>query len=126
MLPNVSLRAEAMLIAFSGIGVAFYIGGQGGVAYLNRAEKIAQALGVQFPVVATWRPKDVYGGVGQLDAILELLRITSQYNLANNDEKSDPVVAQSKIDDILADVDGAIGALENLKRTVANRKVDSS
>jgi hypothetical protein len=126
MLPNVSLRAEAMLIAFSGIGVTFYVAGEGGVAYLTRADKIAQALGVQFPVVATWRPKDVYGGIGQLDAILELLRVTYQYNLANNDDKCAPAVAQSKMDDIVADIDGAISALENLKRTVANRKVDSS
>ena len=73
--------------------------------------------------MATWRPRDVYCGIGQLEAILELLKITSQYNLVE-DGKCAPAVAQSKMGYFLADIDGAISALENLKRTVANRKVD--
>jgi hypothetical protein len=63
MLPNLSLRAEAMLIAFSRISVAFYVGGEGGVAYLQSSEHRA-AFDVQFFIVATLRPKDVYSGVG--------------------------------------------------------------
>ncbi|MGA7075536.1 MAG: hypothetical protein WBZ42_03175 [Halobacteriota archaeon] len=125
MLPNVSLRAEAVLIAFSGIGITFYVGGKGGVEYLSRADKIAEALGVRFPVVSTWRPKDIYGGIGQLDAILELLRVRFQYNLLRNDEKCDAAILQRELDDILADIDGAVCALDNLKSAVANRKVDS-
>jgi hypothetical protein len=125
MLPNVSLRAEAMLIAFSGIGITFYVGGKAGVEYLSRADKIAEALGVQFPVVSTWRPKDIYGGIGQLDAILELLRVRFQYNLVRNDEKCDAAILQRELDDILADIDGAVCALDNLKSAVANRKVHS-
>jgi hypothetical protein len=124
MLPNVSLRAEAMLIAFSGIGITFYVGGMGGTEYLRRAAKIADALGVRFPVVSTWRPKDVYGGVGQLDAMLELLRVKAQYNLVQDDEKCDVAILQRELDDMLADLDGAICALDNLKIAVANRKVD--
>ena len=123
MLPNVSLRAEAMLIAFSGIGVSFYVGGHGGAEYLGRAEKIAGALGMRFPVVSMWRPKDMYGGVGQLDAVLELLRVRSQYNLVK-DEKCDVEIVQGELDDILADIDGVICALDNLKSAVANRKLD--
>ncbi|MGD0340052.1 MAG: hypothetical protein ABSB78_14830, partial [Bacteroidota bacterium] len=42
-----------------------------------------------------------------------------------NDEKCDAVILQRELDDILADIDGAICALDNLKITVANRKVDS-
>ena len=125
MLPNVSLRAEAMLIAFSGIGITFYVGGKGGVEYLNRADKIAEALGVQLPVVSTWRPKDIYGGIGQLDAILELLRVRLQFNLVRNGDKCDGAILERELDDILADIDRAIGALNNLKSAVANRKVDS-
>jgi hypothetical protein len=96
MLPNVSLRAEAMLIAFCGITAIFYVGSAGGVAYLTRAERIAQALGMQFPIVATWRPKDVYNGVGQLDAILEFMTIRSPYNIANNQEQCDPVARKAR------------------------------
>jgi hypothetical protein len=70
---------------------------------------------VQFPIVATWRPKDVYSDVDRLDAILEFMRIRSQGNIANNQEKCDPVALQSKMDDILAHVDGTISALENQK-----------
>jgi len=124
MLPNVSLRAEAMLIAFSGIGITFYVGGKGGAEYLRRAAKIAEALGVRFPVVSTWRPKDVYGGIGQLDAMLELLRIRAQYNLVQDDEKCDVAILQRELDDMLADIDQGICALDNLKSAVANRKVD--
>ena len=123
MLPNVSLRAEAMLIAFSGIGLSFYVGGHGGAEYLSRAEKIAGEFGMRFPVVSMWRPKDTYAGVGQLDAILELLRVRSQYKLAK-DEKCDVEIVQGELDDMLADVDGVICALDNLKSAVADRKLD--
>ncbi len=124
MLPNVSLRAEAMLLAFSGIGITFYVGGKGGTEYLSRAEKIAEALSVRFPVVSTWRPKDVYGGVGQLDALLGLLRIKVQYNLAHNDEKCDAAILQRELDDMLAKIDEGVFALDKLKSAVANRKVE--
>ena len=59
MLPNVSLRAESMLIAFSGIGITFYVGGKGGAEYLSRANRIAEELGMPFPVVSIWRPRDI-------------------------------------------------------------------
>ena len=123
MLPNVSLRAEAMLLAFSGIGLSFYVGGHGGAEYLSKAEKIAGEFGMRFPVVSIWRPKDIYGGVGQLDAILELLRVQSQYKLAK-DEKCDVEIVKAELDDMLADIDGVICALDNLKSAVADRKLD--
>jgi hypothetical protein len=123
MLPNVSLRADAMLIAFSGIGVSFYVGGHGGAEYLRRAEKIAGGLGMPFPVVAIWRPKGVYGGIGQLDAILELLRVRSKYNLVK-EEQCDATIVLSELDDILGDIDGVICAFDTLKSAVANRKLD--
>ncbi|MGZ4904715.1 MAG: hypothetical protein ACXV5I_07870 [Halobacteriota archaeon] len=122
MLPNVSLRAEAMLIAFSGIGVTLYVGGKGGAEYLSRASRIADVLGVQFPIVSTWRPKDVYGGIGQVDAILELLRVRSEYELSRDELTCDAVVIGNELDLILADIDRAVSALDNLKRAIATRK----
>ena len=122
MLPNVSLRAESMLIAFSGIGITFYVGGKGGAEYLSRASRIAEELGMQFPVVSTWRPRDIYGGVGQLDAILELLRVRSEYYLMRNAVTCDAAIIGNELDLILADIDQAISALDNLKRAIATRK----
>ena len=122
MLPNVSLRAEAMLIAFSGIGITFYVGGKGGAEYLSRASRIAEKLGMRFPVVSIWRPRDIYGGVGQLDAILELLRVRSEYELMKNDVTCDAAIIGNELDLILVDIDGAISALDNLKRAIATRK----
>jgi hypothetical protein len=54
------------------------------------------------------------------------MRIRSLYNIANNQEKFDPVALQTKMDNILAHVDGMISASENQEGAVANRKVDSS
>ncbi|HEX7515040.1 MAG TPA: hypothetical protein VF393_05565 [archaeon] len=122
MLPNVSLRAESMLIAFSGIGITFYVGGKGGAEYLSRANRIAEELGMPFPVVSIWRPRDIYGGVGQLDAILELLRVRSEYELMKNGVTCDAAIIDNELDLILADVDGAISALDSLKRAIATRK----
>jgi len=124
MLPNVSLRAEAMLIAFSGIGITFYVGGMGGTEYLRRAAKIAEALDVRFPIVSTWRPKDVYAGLGQLDAMLELLRIKARYNLFQDGEKCDVALLQRELDGMLTEIDEGVCALDNLKSAVANRKGD--
>jgi len=123
MSPDVSLRAEAMLIAFTGMGLSLYVGGHGGTEYLSRAEKIAGELGLLFPVVSIWRPKDMYGGAGQLDAILELLRVRAQYKLVK-DQKCDVEIVQNELDDMIADIDSVICALDNLKSSVADRKLD--
>ena len=124
MLPNLSLRAEAMLLAFSGIGLTFYVGGHGGAEYLGRAYKIAESLSMRFPVVSIWRPRDIYGGVGQLDAILELLRMRLAYDLVRNAEKCDAATVLSELDDRLAEIDSALYRLDDLKRAVATRKLD--
>jgi hypothetical protein len=59
-----------------------------------------------------------------LDALLGLLRIKAQYNLAPNDEKCDAVILQRELDDMLARIDEGIFALDKLKSAVANRKVE--
>jgi len=124
MLPNLSLRAEAMLLAFSGIGLTFYVGGHGGAEYLGRAHKIAESLGMRFPVVSIWRPRDIYGGVAQLDAILELLKMILAYDLERNAEKCDAATVLSELDDRLAEIERAVFRLDDLKRAVATRRLD--
>ncbi|MGZ4911988.1 MAG: hypothetical protein ACXV5B_02560 [Halobacteriota archaeon] len=123
MLPDISLRAEAMLLAFSGIGVTYYVGGKGGVEYLRRANRVADGLHMPFPVVSMWRPRDIYGGIGQLDAILELLRIQVDYNLANG-KTCDINVLSNELNGLLSDIDQALSSLDRLKADIASRKVD--
>lgn len=124
MLPDISLRAEAMLLAFSGIGITYYAGGKAGTEYLKRANRVADGLHMPFPVVSIWRPRDVYGGIGQLDAILELLRIRAEYNLANDERTCNTSVLNGELNDLLSDIDQAISSLDELKANVASRKVD--
>ncbi len=124
MLPNISLRAEPMLIAFSGIGVSLYVGGAGGVEYLEAAEKVADGLGMSFPVVAIWRPRDIYAGVGQLDAVLELLRINSEYNLVKESTLHNLNTISDGLIRIISNVDGAIAALDAIKADIAKMRTD--
>ncbi len=124
MLPNISLRAEAMLLAFSGIGITYYVGGKGGIEYLRRANRVADGLHMPFPVVSIWRPRDIYGGIGQLDAILQLLRTRAEYNLANDERTCNVQVLNDELGELLSDVDRAILSLDTLKANVASRKID--
>jgi len=124
MLPNISLRAEPMLIAFSGIGVSFYVGGAGGAEYLEAAKKVAHGLGMPFPVVAIWRPRDIYAGVGQLDAALELLRINSEYNLVKESEPRNVNATSGELSRIISNVDDAITSLNVIKADIVKMKID--
>ena len=124
MLPNISLRAEPMLIAFSGIGVSFYVGGAGGADYLEAAKKVAHGLGMPFPIVAIWRPRDIYAGVGQLDAVLELLRINSEYNLVKESEPPNVNVVSGELSHIISNLDAAITSLNVIKTDIAKMKTE--
>jgi len=123
MLPDISLRAEAMLLAFSGIGVTLYVGGKGGAEYLNRASKVASGLHMQFPIVSIWRPRDVYGGAAQLDAILQLLRVRSKYNLLRNEKTCSATDLSNELEDVLAGLERVISSLDKLKNDIASRRV---
>jgi hypothetical protein len=65
------------LVFFNGLMPSCYVGGVGGIRYLMEAEHVAKELGIPFPPVAVWRPRDKYLGVGQMEAVLELKRICS-------------------------------------------------
>jgi hypothetical protein len=75
---RISARAISMaLVFFNGLMPSCYVGGIGGIRYLMEAEHVAKGLGIPFPPVAVWRPRDKYLGVGQMEALLELKRICS-------------------------------------------------
>jgi hypothetical protein len=75
---RISARALSMpLVFFNGLMPSCYVGGVGGIRYLMEAEHVAEGLGIVFPPIVVWRPRDKYLGVGQIEALLELKRICS-------------------------------------------------
>jgi hypothetical protein len=75
---RISARALSMpLVFFNGLMPSCYVGGVGGIRYLMEAEHVADGLGIAFPPIVVWRPRDKYLGVGQIEALLELKRIRS-------------------------------------------------
>lgn len=80
---RISARAISMpLIFFPGLETCCYIGGVAGRGYLQRTWHAAQNLGILFPPVAVWRPSDVYLGLGQLEALLMLRKITGTFDFS--------------------------------------------
>jgi hypothetical protein len=77
---RVSARAISMsLVFFNGLMPSCYVGGVGGMRYLIEAQHVAKGLGISFPLIAVWRPHDKYLGAGQMEAVLELKRICSDF-----------------------------------------------
>ena len=75
---RISARALSMpLVFFNGLMPSCYVGGVGGIRYLMEAEHVAEGLGIAFPPIVVWRPRDKYLGVGQIEALFELKRICS-------------------------------------------------
>ncbi|MEM3702966.1 MAG: hypothetical protein QXX79_00885, partial [Candidatus Bathyarchaeia archaeon] len=99
IMPNISARSISMpIIFFEGLGVCCYVGGAGGKAYLTQAKFVAEHLGRAFPPAVIWRPKDVYLGVGQLEALLQYAYFSGTLDYSKYSE----VLAElkSKISDI--------------------------
>jgi hypothetical protein len=70
------------LVFFNGLKVSCYVGGVGGKDYLRQAEYVAKGLGLSFPPVVVWRPRDAYFGIGQLDALFAYQRISGSSDLS--------------------------------------------
>jgi hypothetical protein len=80
-LSKVSARALTMpLVFFGGLGVCGYVGGAGGRRYLQQANYVANQMGIPFPPVVIWRSHDRYLGLGQLEALLTLRKLTGSYD----------------------------------------------
>jgi hypothetical protein len=108
---RISARSLSMpLVFFHGLRVGCYVGGVGGGDYLEQAKYVAERLGMVFPPVVVWRPKDIYFGIGQLDALMtfrsiavsldisQLARIEAELRkkVANVQSKIDELEAQKK------------------------------
>lgn len=103
---RISARSLSMpLVFFHGLKVGCYVGGVGGKEYLEQARYVAEGLGMAFPPVVVWRPRDVYFGVGQLDALLTFRDFSgtfdfSQYVRVEAELREKVAEVQSRIDEL--------------------------
>jgi hypothetical protein len=96
---RISARALSMpLVFFNGLMPSCYVGGVGGIRYLMEAEHVAKGLGIVFPPIVVWRPRDKYLGVGQTEALLELKRICRDLGVRDVSEAKD--LLESRIGEI--------------------------
>jgi hypothetical protein len=84
---QISARALSMgLVFFNGLQPCCYVGGAAGAGYLAQTRSVAKGLGILFPPVAVWRPRDRYAGVGQVEALLEVRRVCDDLGARNLSE----------------------------------------
>ena len=115
ILPKISARSIAMpLIFFDGLTVCCYVGGVGGAEYLRQANYVAENMGMAFPPVAIWRPKDVYDGVGQLEALLTFRNFSGTFDLSHYQN------VKRGLEDKIMQVTKDIEKLESYKNNLAN------
>ena len=76
IITRISARAMSMILIFSqGLGLTCYVGGTGGLNYLNETAFVADELDRILPPIVVWRPRDKYLGMGQICSVLEYVRI---------------------------------------------------
>ena len=111
ILSRISARSLSMpLIFFDGLKVGCYVGGVGGREYLQQAGFVAGNMGMSFPTVTIWRPKDVYYGVGQLEALIMLGKLSSSF------DPSQLPRAKAKLEEKILRVQARIDELESRKK----------
>lgn len=83
VISRISARSLSMpLVFFQGLGVGCYVGGVGGTEYLKQAQFVAERLNMTFSPVVVWRPRDVYFGVGQLDALMLFRKLSGTFDFS--------------------------------------------
>jgi hypothetical protein len=118
-LDRVSARALTMpLVFFSGLGVTCYVGGVGGRQYLRQAKHVADYMGMAFPPIAIWRPRDRYLGLAQLEALLTVRHISGTQDVRQSDQ------AEAVLREKLTRIQGEIEELESYKNKIADSELD--
>ena len=106
ILPRISARSLSMpLVFFDGLRVCCYVGGVGGKMYLRQAKYVAEHMGTSFPPVVVWRPRDIYFGVGQLEALMTFRKLSGTFDVSQCPELEDRLKekiagVQKKIDEL--------------------------
>jgi len=123
---QISARAIPMaLVFFNGLQPSCYVGGVAGEGYLAEAQHVAKGLGILFPPIAVWRPRDKYAGVGQVEALLELRRVCDDSGTRNISEAKDLLMSRiSKIRERLDEIAASKKSLvEKLKKSPNNEEL---
>jgi hypothetical protein len=116
---RISARSLSMpLVFFDGLKVCCYVGGVGGKDYLRQAQYVARHMGLTFGPVAIWRPRDIYLGVGQFNALMTFQSVSGTFDFSRcpQIEKS----LKGKITSVQRDLD----RLEMQKRRLAKSEVN--
>jgi hypothetical protein len=117
---QISARAIPMgLVFFNGLQPSCYIGGAAGAGYLVEARSVGEGLGMLFPPIAIWRPRDKYAGVGQVEALLELRRVCDDSGVRDFSEAKDLLMSRiSKIRERLDEIEASKKSLvEKLRKS---------
>jgi hypothetical protein len=113
---RISARALSMpLVFFNGLKSSCYVGGVGGIRYLMEAEHVAEGLGIAFPPIVVWRPRDKYLGVGQIEALLEMKRICSELGVR------DVSAAKDLLESRICEIRGRLDELEVSKERIVEK-----
>jgi len=113
ILSKISARSLSMpMVFFDGLKVCSYVGGVGGKGYLRQAKYVAERLGIAFPPVVIWRPKDLYLGVGQLDALMRYEEFSGTFDLSKYSE------VMARLRDEISRVDEEVEELELKKESI--------
>lgn len=102
------------LIFFHGLEVCCYVGGVGGAEYLRQAKYVAESVGMAFPPIVIWRPKDVYFGVGQLEASLMFRSLSGTFDFSRYQD------IKRGFEDKVLQVKKGVEELESYKKGLAN------
>jgi len=115
ILPRISARSLSMpLVFFDGLRVCCYVGGVGGEMYLRQAKYVAEHMSTSFPPVVVWRPRDIYFGVGQLETLMTLRKLSGTFDVSQCPAVKDRLKEQ------IAGVQKKIDELELQKKELAD------
>jgi hypothetical protein len=108
---KISARSLSMpLVFFHGLGVGCYVGGVGGTEYLKQAQFVADHLNMIFSPVVVWRPRDIYFGVGQLEALMLFRKLSGTFDFSQHAQ------VEASLRRKVAEVQRAIDELEAQKK----------
>lgn len=115
ILHRISARSLSMpLVFFDGLKVCCYVGGLGGKVYLRQAKYVSERMGIAFPPVIIWRPKDVYLGIGQVEALVTFRKLSGTFDLSQYS------LVEARIKEDIADVQKKIDELESQKKQLSD------
>jgi hypothetical protein len=116
IMDRLSFRSVAMPLVFSeGLNLSCFVGGLGGIEYLNEAKYIAQRMNTAFPPIVVWRPRETYQGLGQLAARLVF------HNVSGSCDLSLLATTRSELEAKVQKVKERVAGLELQKKEISSK-----